>query len=114
MSEFEPREWRLYIDDMKKCVDKIRSYTAGQTLKSFQENSLINDATLRNLEVLGEAANNIPLVIQSKNPQIPWRQIIGTRNKLIHGYLGIDDQIVWDIVCNEIPKLEDLLKNISI
>lgn len=94
---------------MSTCVQKIRSYTASETAQSFRTNLLVNDATLRNLEVLGEAANNIPVEIRDKNPQIPWRQIIGTRNKLIHGYSGLDDQIIWDIVSNEIPKLAELL-----
>ena len=113
MSSASSREWKLYLDDMRNCVQKIRSYTANETADSFRANTLINDATLRNLEVLGEAANKIPVEVREKNLQVPWRQIIGTRNKLIHGYSGLDDQIIWDIVSSEIPKLAELLSTIK-
>ena len=63
------------------------------------------DATLRNLELIGEAATNIPDAVKAANPQIPWRQIVATRNRLIHGYLGIDDDTVWSIVQIDIPAL---------
>jgi len=60
---------------------------------------------LRNLELIGEAATRIPEEIRSQNPQIPWRLIIATRNRLIHGYLGIDDDTVWSIISSDIPEL---------
>ncbi|WP_418953553.1 DUF86 domain-containing protein [Zeimonas sediminis] len=63
------------------------------------------DATLRNHELIGEAATHIPAEIRAANPQIPWRQIIATRNRLIHGYLGIDDDTLWSIVEADIPAL---------
>jgi len=76
-------------------------------------NHLVRDATLRNLEILGEAANNIPLDIRARYQQVPWREMIDTRNKLIHGYAGLDDEIIWDIVSNDIPRLPGLLAEIS-
>ena len=66
---------------------------------------LAYDATLRNLELIGEAATHIPEAIRTAHPEIPWRMIIATRNRLIHGYLGIDDDILWSIIRDDVPGL---------
>ena len=80
-------------------------YTTGLSREEFQTRGLVYDATLRNLELLGEAAGHVPEKARALAPGISWKQIIGVRNILIHGYLGIDDDIIWDIVRNEIEKL---------
>ena len=103
----------MFLGDMQTCVEKIQSYTAGMTIASFSANRLVMDATLRNLEILGEAATNIPPNIRSQYANVPWREIVDTRNKLIHGYAGLDDEIVWDIVSNDIPRLKTLLAEMS-
>ena len=69
------------------------------------ESGLNYDAILRNLELIGEAATHIPEPVRKANPQIPWRLIIATRNRLIHGYLGIDNDTLWSIVHSDIPAL---------
>jgi uncharacterized protein with HEPN domain len=99
------REWRLYVADMKACCQRIAEYTAGLSREEFLGRRLVYDATLRNLELLGEAAKNVPEAARALAPGIPWRRIVAVRNVLIHGYLGIDDDIIWDIVRNEIEKL---------
>lgn len=66
---------------------------------------LTYDATLRNLELIGEAALHIPAAVRSVNPGIPWRMIVATRNRLIHGYLGIDDDTLWSIIEDDVPNL---------
>jgi uncharacterized protein with HEPN domain len=68
------------------------------------------DATLRNLELLGEAASHVPDHARTAHPEIPWRLIIATRNRLIHGYLGIDDDTVWSIVRDDVPALLPMLR----
>jgi uncharacterized protein with HEPN domain len=70
-------------------------------------------ATLRNLELLGEAARHVPDEVRALAPDIPWRRIVGVRNILIHGYLGIDNDIVWDIVRNEIAPLRKALEKLE-
>ena len=99
------REWLLYVADMKACCQRVAEYTTGLDRKEFLSRRLVYDATLRNLELLGEAARNVPEEARALAPAIPWRRIVGVRNVLIHGYLGIDDDIIWDIVRNEIEKL---------
>ncbi|NEV63141.1 DUF86 domain-containing protein [Thiorhodococcus minor] len=85
------REWGFYLDDMIAFGEKVSAYSQGLDQQTFVGNSLVYDATLRNLELIGEAATHIPDDVHSANPQIPWRLIIATRNRLIRGYLGIDD-----------------------
>jgi uncharacterized protein with HEPN domain len=68
------------------------------------------DATLRNLELIGEAATHIPDEVRTTNPDIPWRLVIATRNRLIHAYLGIDDDTIWSIIQDDIPALISALE----
>ena len=93
------------LDDMVAFVEKVLAYSKGLDQQEFIANSLVYDATLRNLELIGEAATHIPDAVRSANPQIPWRLIIATRNRLIHGYLGIDDDTVWSIIQDDLPTL---------
>jgi uncharacterized protein with HEPN domain len=112
MSNKPIREWHFYIDDMIRFSKKVIRYTHDHDQTSFMEDELHYDATLRNIELIGEAATNIPSEIREDNPEIPWRQIIATRNRIIHGYLGIDDNVVWSIITEEIPDLLDLLQKL--
>ena len=73
---------------------------------------LTYDATLRNLELIGEAATHIPESVRTANPQVPWRLIVATRNRLIHGYLGIDDDTLWSIIQGDVPALLPLLREL--
>ena len=99
------REWRFYLNDMGTFARKVQSYTQDLTQTEFVANELIYDATLRNLELIGEAATHIPAKMREANPEIPWRLIIATRNRLIHAYLGIDDDTIWSIIQDDIPDL---------
>lgn len=105
MSDSALREWRFYVDDMIGFAEKVIAYTQGLDQSSFVESGLNYDATVRNLELIGEAAMHIPDSIRGANPQVPWRLIIATRNRLIHGYLGIDNDTLWSIVGSDVPAL---------
>ena len=107
------REWRFYLDDMIDFSEKVLAYTAGLDQPGFVTSGLTYDATARNLELLGEAASHIPSEIRESVSEIPWRQIIATRNRLIHVYLGIDNDILWGIVEHDIPVLLPQLKNLK-
>ncbi len=99
------REWKFYLDDMIEFAEKALSYTHGLDQNAFATSGLNYDATLRNLELIGEAATHIPQAVRDAASKIPWRQIIATRNRLIHGYLGIDNDTLWSIICDDIPSL---------
>ena len=105
MSERAGREWRFYLQDMITFADKVVIYTDGMDQSGFVGSGLNYDATVRNLELIGEAATHIPDDVCKANPQIPWRRIIATRNRLIHGYLGIDNDTLWSIIRDDIPPL---------
>jgi len=106
------REWRFYIQDMIDFAQKCLSYTEGMGQQQFVDSSITYDATLRNLELIGEAATRVPDDIRAAHPDIPWRMIIATRNRLIHAYLGIDDYTIWSIIQDDLPDLIPKLKKI--
>ena len=108
------REWRFYIDDMIAFAEKVLIYTAGLDLNAFVANTLVYDATLRNLELIGEAATRVPDDVRKVHPQVPWRMIIATRNRLIHAYLGIDNDTLWSIVVTDVPALLTTLRAVRL
>jgi len=99
------REWRFYLDDMIRFAENVLAYCEDLDQATFEATGLNYDATLRNLELIGEAATHIPSEIREAYQSIPWRQIIATRNRLIHGYLGIDNDTLWSIIRDDIPRL---------
>lgn len=86
-------------------AEKVVAYTEGMNQDQFVASGLNYDATVRNLELIGEAATHIPDDVRQTFPQIPWRMIIATRNRLIHGYLGIDNDTLWSVIQDDIPAL---------
>ena len=101
----ETRDWRLYIRDMIEFGEKVLSYTKGLDQDAFTADARTYDATLRNIELVGEAATHIPGYVREAHPEIEWRSIVGTRNRVAHGYLGLDDDVVWDVIQTDIPNL---------
>lgn len=110
MSDDFQREWHFYLSDMIEFAGKVLTYTKGLDQAEFVENELTYDATLRNLELIGEAATHIPDEVRNAHPEIPWRMIIATRNRLIHGYLGIDEDTLWSIIQDDVPELLPVLE----
>lgn len=113
MSETPLREWRFYINDMISFTENVMSYTAGFDQLRFENSGITYDATVRNLELIGEAATHIPQEIRALYTKIPWRMMIATRNQLIHGYLGIDNDTLWSIIQTDIPELYSQLQLIK-
>jgi uncharacterized protein with HEPN domain len=106
MSDASPaREWRFYVEDMVAFCDKAVAYTQGLDRASFAADTMRYDATLRNLELIGEAATHVPAEVRTAAADVPWRMVIAVRNRLIHGYLGIDDDTLWSIVRDDIAPL---------
>ena len=103
------RSQKLYFSDIIESITKILEYTKGIDYDKFTKNSMIFDAVVRNFEIIGEAAKSISDKIKSEYPDIPWADMVGMRNILIHGYFGIDYSIVW----NTIELLPHFLKDIS-
>ena len=108
----QPRAWRSYVEDMINFCHRVGDYTAGLDKAVFVVSPMPYDATLRNIELIGEAAAHIPETVRSAHPEIPWQTFVGTRNRLFHADPGIDNDIVWDIVCNDVPALLPALRNL--
>ncbi len=108
----EAREWRFYVNDVIEFGEKVLSYTEGMDRDAFIVDGLTYDATLRNPELIGEAATHIPSEVREAYPEIPWRAIVGARNRLAHAYLGIRDDVIWTIIQDAVPKLLPALGNL--
>ena len=112
-----PRDVRLYLDDMLEAVTKIRDYTTGMDYDTFINDPKTQDAVVRNLEIIGEAAGRLPEDMRIAAPEIEWRKIVALRNILAHEYFGVSLPVVWDIVQNKLDALESssqkLLKEIE-
>ena len=108
----EGRAWRHYVQDMIDFAHKAGAYTQGKTQADFVADALTYDATLRNLELIGEAATHIPDRIRDAFPEIPWRAIIGARNRLAHAYLSMNDDLIWSMIQDAIPKLLPALQHL--
>jgi uncharacterized protein with HEPN domain len=101
-----PREYRAFVKDVLEAIRKIEKYTENLSAEDFVRTELVQDAVLRNLEVIGEAVKNIPQEIKTGKSGVEWKKIAGLRDILIHAYFGVDADIVWDIVRNKIPDLK--------
>ncbi len=101
------------IQDIKESLNRIISYTSKMEYKDFVQDYKTQDAVVRNIEILGEAAKLLSDDMKEKYQDIPWKDIAGTRDKLIHDYFGVNIDIVWDIAKNEIPLLYTKINDIN-
>ena len=102
---------KLYIIHISECIARIEEYCAGGR-ESFMNSTLIQDAVLRNLQTIGQSARNLSDTIKANHSEIDWRGIIAFRNVLVHDYLGVDIEQIWDIVEHDIPDLKDKISKI--
>ena len=107
-----PREWRLRVEDMLDAIAKIERYVHGLTFDQFQADDKTIDAVVRNLEVIGEAVRHLSADPETLASTIPWADIAGMRNILIHEYFGVDLTIVWTTVTSDLPALKLSLKRL--
>lgn len=105
---------RVYLQHIRDALDDIAAY-CGSDRDGFFSDRMRQDATLRKLEVIGQAVKNLSEPTKSRRPEIPWKQIAGMRDKVIHDYFGVNLEIVWAVVELELPKLKvaiaDLLES---
>lgn len=94
---------------MIESAQKIMSYTKDMTFDSFENDSKTVDAVIRNFEIIGEAANRLTEAYKAENPEIEWDHLRGFRNRIVHEYFGIDLEIVWQIIEDDLPRLNQTL-----
>ena len=106
------RDWRFRIEDMLEAIGRIEEFVHGRNLDSFLNDRRTSDAVVRNLEILGEAARNIPEEIVSRYPEVPWKKARDMRNVLIHAYFGVDLPSVWQTIQEDLPPLKAQLTTV--
>lgn len=106
------RDYGLFLEDILLAINKIEVYTLHLGYQDFRDNDLVIDAVIRNFEVIGEAAKNVPARIKSKYPVVEWSEAIGFRNVLIHDYFGVDVESVWDTIHNNLPLLKQHIQEV--
>ncbi|AFL85084.1 hypothetical protein Belba_2531 [Belliella baltica DSM 15883] len=101
------------IAHILEAIEEIEGYIKGVNYATFLDKSIIRFATIKQLEIIGEAANHISKELQLSTPDISWREIISLRNFLVHEYFGVDEIIIWQIITVDIPHLKEKLNNIT-
>ena len=104
------RDLRLFLMEILEAIEKIERYIDSLSFEDFVKNEMVVDAVIRNLEIVGEAARNIPEEVRSKYSNIPWKRVVGFRNIVIHGYFDVDLEIVWVIAKERLPELKPQIK----
>ncbi len=102
----------LYLEHVLEAIAKILEYTNGMDEEEFLANELVKDGVVRKIEIIGEAIKNLPPDFKEKHKQVPWKDIAGMRDRIIHSYFDVDYKIVWATVQKDIPELERLVRNL--
>ena len=103
---------KAFVEHILDSINAIEEFSKDITKNQLRANRLRQSAIVREIEIIGEAAKNISAGLKNKHAEVEWKNIIGTRDKMIHHYFGVDLNIVWDIVRNDIPRLKKQIKNI--
>lgn len=101
-----------YLNDILESIADVLEFTAGMSREDFCSDKKTIKAVVRSLEVIGEAINKIPYNVRARYPEIPWQEIIAMRNRLIHEYFGVDLDIVWQTIEEDLFPLDKIVKRI--
>ena len=106
------REWKLYVEDILESLDLIKQYIGSMDFDDFRKDRKTIDAVVRNFEIIGEASKFIPDRIKSKYCDVDWKGMVGLRNRIAHQYFDISLDIVWYVIKNELPPLDQQMRQI--
>lgn len=103
----------LYIKDILDAIKNIENYTQGISFMKFSKDQKTIDAVVRNFEIIGEASKSLSNRIKSSSPEIPWKDVTGMRNKITHEYFGVDLEIIWKAILEDLPAFKKAIKNLK-
>jgi uncharacterized protein with HEPN domain len=106
------RDCRLYLKDILTALESVETFVEGMGLDEFRADDKTASAVVRKFEIIGEAAKNIPEDIRLRYPKIPWKEMGGMRDRLIHFYFGVDYQLVWKTIKERLPKVKEQIQEI--
>ena len=104
------REYRLYIEDIADSIKRIKAYTKNISFEQFTKDNMRIDAVIRNFEIIGEAAKNVSKPLKDKYSDIPWKEMAGIRDRLIHHYFGVNLDVVWSVAKEDLPLVAKNIK----
>ena len=105
-------EFLDYVEDIADAMEKAEILLQGVTYDQFEDDFRINFAVVRALEIVGEATKRLPMTLRDQYPDIPWKQMAGMRDRIIHGYDTVDLEIVWDVVKQDVPQIKPQIEQI--
>ena len=106
------RDYKLYLRDILKALESIEKFVEGMDFEEFQKDDKTSSAVVRKFEIIGEAAKRVPEHIKQEYQQVPWKEMAGMRDRLIHFYFGVDYNLVWITIKERIPQIKPLIKKI--
>lgn len=106
------RNYKLYLKDIMAAMDSIETFVAGMDLETFQADDKTASAVMRKFEIIGEASRQIPEEMRQAYPQVPWKEMAGMRDRLIHFYFGVNYRLVWKTIKEDIPKAKSQIQRI--
>jgi uncharacterized protein with HEPN domain len=106
------RDYRIYLEDIVAAMQSIEKFIEGMDFDTFHGDDKTSSAVIRKLEIIGEAVKQVPMEIREGYPLIPWREMAGMRDKLIHFYFGVDHSLIWQTVTERIPHIKKEIQQI--
>jgi len=106
------RNYKIYLKDILKSMESIEKFVENMIFEEFRGDDKTTSAVIRKFEIIGEATKKIPQEIRKKYPKIPWKEMAGMRDRLIHFYFGIDYKLVWETIKKKIPEVKQQIEKI--
>ena len=106
----EPSRDKRRLEHILQAIERIKRYTLGKDFEEFIANDMMYYAVVKNIEILGEASNMLTEEFRKRHPLTPWKQVNGMRNYIVHEYFQVDNNVVWDVITNDLPILEDQIR----